>query len=463
LGFVFVMAIGPSDFLAALVVILFAHALGLVPPVRRYYAGKAHWSAHLGWSLAGGTWFYVALLLASQGKGPLKVLGSLLVSLAYFAHGTRIGGAWRFEPAGRRRLAALLALGFLLASIPAKPLQDWLGLAWPALTPRAEDNAAWKDYLVQVFWIALAVVYGLTAVGADDVPAFFRQSPWYPPGVRRFVSVLARGGVLAAWLPALVWPWILHGERLAESALGPGQRFMAGVGVVLLPAYLALLVPAVGYARGLACKGSGTRPMDTEGRAELLGRLQPTIWLAMALGAVCVGDGFVAAHAMGVPAAIGLATIVARFLPMAAAAPDLGTSVVLIFAALVGQYLTLVELPYWRGQSRWRQAQLREARREAEAAQEALAAGVAAQARDPRRDRAALVLPLARQALALERVRRAADIPVHTFKSTADLFRKLASTVALSAATTVVSGKSPDGTGLLEELVRAIVGGLFKG
>ncbi len=132
----------------------------------------------------------------------MAVLGAL-----FFLHGTEVGAGWHKSPRARRCVAGLVAFAYfvlwiaLLVRSRAQPALFWDRL----LTPEA-----FLARLVtpESFFILAAYAVGLSALTANDVPAFFRAGFHYLHVVRRLGRWLPDSSVADGWLA--VTPFALH-------------------------------------------------------------------------------------------------------------------------------------------------------------------------------------------------------------------------------------------------------------
>ena len=379
-----------------------------------------------------------------------------------------MGAGWHKSPRARRCVAGLVAFAYfvlwiaLLVRSRAQPALFWDRL----LTPEA-----FLARLVtpEAFFILAAYAVGLSALTANDVPAFFRAGFHYLHVVRRLGRWLPDSSVADGWLAvtpfalhvgvamvmtlAAIRVWITAGRPQALTGPTAAALVLSAQALILVPVYALLLLPAIGFARALAASQLNSVPVDPERRDNLLAATPPARWLLLSVAAFGAVSLFQAARMRGAPWPVGLALILERLLPNLGPAAEIMALVLVAFVTIAIHYLLLVELPYTLGQRRWKRAALRRTREEVRTAEQALA-DLAGDAAGLRPSAAAhqepAALALGRYTLALQRRREANETPLHTLRGIGDIVRKASGALLLSAVTALLGGKGPDGAQLTQ-------------
>lgn len=196
--------------------------------------------------------------------------------------GKRVGGTWDL-PSGQGRSLLLLcvlflaggAAGCLFAALAegegAQALNDYLRGYLALARESAVARSFWRALWEQLRWLLLAVLLGLTAIGAVGIPVLFCIRGFlFAFSVGCFCRVFGGSGLIPALvlfgLPALLWApaFFLAGLQGLSSALhllrrllGEGRRPLLPFG----PAYwlrvglCALLTLACGVAEYVLAPG----------------------------------------------------------------------------------------------------------------------------------------------------------------------------------------------------------------
>jgi hypothetical protein len=117
-------------------------------------------------------------------------------------------------------------------------------------------------------------------------------------------------------------------------------------------------------------------------------------------------------------------------------------STVAIFIIIVLHYLLLVELPFWWGQRRWKAMELHRSEATLRTAEKGLDARFATET--PGTVAESTLRQWMDYMVAREKARDAKEIPLHTFKSAADLVKKATQAGLVALATTALGPAGPD-------------------
>ncbi len=483
--------------------------------VRCQYRAAGSWATHWAWSVTALAW--LAWLVLGSGTNattrPLNsthMLAGIAIAGVLFLFGTGAGARWRQSPAHRTRLGVVLLLAIVAAFVVTDMIENEEQAADIASMAAAFANVHLKEpngtarvftywvsgareswlYILQQssFWLLAIWAYLLSYWTTDNLSAFFSGCLAYiPPRLHEIGSGARRrltrwsGSALghAPWLISMGWmfvpdvrllvavfalfvvisPTLTHWLEPQWSAAAP----LAARVIMLAAAYLALLIPALIYAVALGQGQRGGVAVRTTDRQRIASSTRPTLLLLLVVGGLLTGNSYLLLYQGGLPAAVGLTGLLGQ-----GADADTRAFMVLVFAAIVVQAYLLIELPYNLGQSRFKASEVRRTSAELRAAADELAAylisvrdGAAADSREP----TALALAqfeldrrMARHALAEERAQDVQRIPVHTFKSLADLLSKGAKSALLSLLAALLKEGNVGGGDALMQLVKSLTG-----
>jgi hypothetical protein len=415
----------------------------LLAPARRFYRGSGSWSMHLGWFMAGWIWTAMALWSVSQ-SAIVAGVGMVLISAAYFFHGTRIGQAWSNSPSWARRLAIALALGYAV-----------MGFAWAMSDSVSQGSAQIAALSQDAVFLLIAYAYAITALTPNNIGWFVESCPTYPRAITELGRWLStRRGTLLAWLSSLPL-LILIGLSSAFDS-NSADSGSAIVSMSLLPAYVLLLLPAVGFGVAIARAADTGVQLTTSSRHELIARSRPALSMLMLLGAMTLGNLYtwaVGTNGNGWSSAVRLthwlnATLFFQSNPDDTRLPFVG----IVFLSIVAQYLLLVELPFWLGQRTFKKAEQHRTAEDQRAAESRLAELTTEGATSTAGALPAAVFAAwARYALCVDQAHASQDIPLHTFKGFLDTGRKVLFALSGTLLTFLVGSKGP-----ITELFNAI-------
>src|SRR5712692_4152500 len=438
----------------------------LAPAVRGFWHGTQPWAIHFCWALTAFLWIgyavFGSLLVPNERvvAESLRLAAPLGLAACCLLQGTALGSRWRSSRPGARRLAAMMAGGFLLLAlvdVSTTPVTNSLiervdaalrvqsvtqalertGL--PATFPLTVTLAKGLSGLLAVSpWVLIAIGYGATVFTAHDLPDFFRTCPRYASPIRaagRWMQTHI--DVVYAWLPLAAGAWLVTAgasTSLLRTATGSADSQGLARALELAPLYLVLLLPVSGFARGLASSAVSGMPLDTDRRNSILRQIRWPTALFLLTAGLTVGNLALWANDAGWPAAVRLNGLIEGAMdgPMAARAQTYWFFVLVAFVSILVHYLLTIELPYYRGQARLKKDEIERSRAALDASRQALADSVEpAESNGAAAEYAGSRL-LARFTLAQEELRRAESMPLHTVRSGPDLVRKLITNLGAS-------------------------------
>jgi hypothetical protein len=483
-----------------------------VPALSRRYTASGSMIVHLGWTIAAFEWVAFGALESTLGicsgsvciSPPietLRLVAPLLIAVGCFLHGLHpLSSAPDEQRRWSGRAEALLSAGFIgLAAtllVTSRLVDGFTSDVQVAfsdvrqrsdhatqvtngywLTPTSETGGSLGTVLDAVPWLLFGVAYLIALRSSSDLGVFFRRCPNYPPSARAIGAwVVPRWDGIHAWIPLVVTLWLFATGVIAASVLSHASASAvrpAGRALALLPLYIALLFPAVGWSVALVQGVSRRRPDtskttgETAERAAIIQQTAAARWVLLFVSGLLAGNVYLALRAAtSRPDASPVNPVEAPasssgFLVVVLGPEVLGFAVV-AFVCIALHYFLLLEWPYSRGQQAWKAAETRQAATEFEAARSSLSTRLAAtRVYSPDQTSPGMI---ARYLLGIEQRRVAGEIPVHTFKGFADVIRKVGEWAGTAAAGALLGHQSAADVaqGGLDAVVKLLVA-LFVG
>jgi hypothetical protein len=458
-----------------------------VPGLSRLYSGSTSMIAHLGWTIAAFEWVAFGALESTFGicsesicinvfVETLRLLAPLLIAIGCFVHGLRPSSSIMDDRRWSARAEAVLAAGFLtlaatllttsqlvdayvvnvrgaFGDVQHRPNYAAQVTSGYWLSPSSEVGSL-GAVLDAVPWVLFGLAYLIALKSSSDLGVFFKRCPNYPRGTRVIGAWLVpHWDRIHAWIPIAVTIWLLVAGGIAGSLLNQASQTAArptGRALALLPLYIALLFPAVGWALALSHGvqsrlRSGTETCDeTVQRAAIIRQTVAAHWVLLFVAGLVAGNAYLAFQSATPSSASGPAdaadtTASSGFL-VALLGPQILGFAAVAFISIALHYVALLEWPYSHGQQIWKTGESQRASVELEAARSSLTLQLAqTQLTPPDQPTPGM---LARFLLALEGRRVANEIPVHTFKGFPDVIRKVAEWAGTAAAGALLGHQS---------------------
>jgi hypothetical protein len=469
--------------------VLCAYTLRFLPPaVRGFFHASTSGYVAFWWSVSGLVWLILYVILASllgvagdQRIVIVSIVAPLVVVGTCFAQSTALGVDGHASLAGYRPLARMLGIGFLLIAaadlFSFEEINRAVRQVSQAFGEKDVQLALSSVHLSTDYWLdtptgnslltpllkvspllIFAYAYLLTVTTPDDLPAFFRRCPRFPP------SLLARRDVVYAMAPMIVGILPIVAGTIVGNASASGSE--ATHFFTIAPFYVVFVVVDLAWAWKIGSARWGAVVVGTNQRDELLRAERFVQWLIYFAAGLTGGSLLLWGLAEGWPLAKGWVDLVVMLVPRAASEPTLWGFAVIAFLCIVLNYGLLVELPYWLGQRRWKAAELTRAEQRLQDAKAALEARLT----DPTDPIGSVTNPvptterlLVHYVLAQADKQDTEDAPIFKVQTVFDILKLVVGSVLTTLVDVGLGFEDPNAPkqlqSVLDDIVRLLVGG----